>query len=90
MDTALRVDILLRECGLTLFKAGVGWVGAESTPPVLFRPKHPEGLQKVEVMGYVNFSYYIGKTPKKVLGPKKFCGPVQKPSKSGWRKIMEP
>ena len=56
MDTALRVDILLRECGLTLFKAGVGWVGAESTPPVLFRPKHPEGLQRVGVMGYANLS----------------------------------
>ena len=72
---------------LTLFKAG-GGVGIR--PPVLFRPKHPEGLQKVGVMGYVNLSYYIGKTPKMVLGPKNFCGPVQRPSKSGRRKILEP
>ena len=90
MDTVLRLDILLRECGLTLFKAGVGWVGAESTPPVLFRPKHPEGLQKVGFMGYVNLSYYIGKTPKKVLGPKKFCGPIQRALKLGRGKILEP
>ena len=70
-----------------LFKAG----GGRNQPvPVLFRPKHPEGLQKVGVMGYVNLSYYIGKTPKMVLGRKKFCGPVQRPSKSGRRKILEP
>ena len=37
-------------------------------------------------MGYVNLSYDIGKTPKMVLGRKKFCGPVQRPSKSGRRK----
>ena len=38
---------------LTLFKAG----GGRNQPgPVLFRPKHPEVLQKVGVMGYVNLS----------------------------------
>ena len=73
-------------CGvsLTLFKAGGG--RRNQPGPVLFRPKHPEGLQKVGVMGYVNLSYDIGKTPKMVLGRKKFCGPVQRPSKSGRRK----
>ena len=38
---------------LTLFKAG--W-GRNPPGPVLFRPKHHEGLQKVGVMGYVNLS----------------------------------
>ena len=59
-------------------------------PRVLFQLKHPEGLQKGGVMGYVNLSYYIGKTPKMVLGRKKCFGPVQKPSKSGRWKILEP
>ena len=45
-------------------------------------------MQKVGVMGYVNLSYYIGKTPKMVLGQRKFCGPVQRSSRLGRRKIL--
>ena len=56
-------------------------------PPALFRPKHPEGQQNVGVTGYVNLSYYIGKTPEKVSGPKNFFWPVRKPAKSDRRKI---
>ena len=39
---------------------------------------------------YINLSYYNGKTPKKVWGPKKICGLVERPSKLGRRKILEP
>ena len=81
-------DFSLQLYTLTLFKAGGG--GHKVPTPVLFQPKHPEGLQKVGVMGYVNLSYYIGKTPKRILGPRKFFGPVQRPSKLGRRKILEP
>ena len=42
------------------------------------------------LMGYVNLSYYIEKTPKKVSGAKKISGPVQRPVKLGRPKILEP
>ena len=41
-------------------------------------------------MGYVNLSYYIGKTPKMVLDPKLFFGSAQGPSKFGRQKILDP
>ena len=41
-------------------------------------------------MGYVNLSYCIGKSPKKVLSPKNLWGPVRKPMKSDQRKIWVP
>ena len=41
-------------------------------------------------MGYSSLSYYIGKTPKKVLGQINFNSLIQGPSDFGWRKIVEP
>ena len=63
--------------GLPQFKAG----GADSAPPVLFQQKRPEWLQKVDVIGYKKLSYYVGKTPEKVLGHKRLLDQL---------KILEP
>ena len=71
---------------LTLFGAG----GAESARTCILSTVAARRTEKVGVMGYVNLSYYIGKTPKKVLGPKKSCGPVQRALKLGRQKILEP
>ena len=61
--------------------------GADSAPPMTFLNVAPRKIVKCGVMGYENLCYCIGKTPKKVLGPKFFLGPVRKPSKSDQRKI---
>ena len=50
----------------------LGGGGRIPPPPWLFRPWRPESWYKVVVMGYVTLSYYIGKTPEKVSGPKIF------------------
>ena len=72
---------------LTLFGAGGG---AESARTCILSTVAARRTEKVGVMGYVNLSYYIGKTPKKVLGSKKSCGPVQRALKLGRQKILEP
>ena len=64
--------------------------GAESARTCILSTVAARRTEKVGVMGYVNSSYYIGKTPKKVLGAKEFLGPVQRPAKLGRPKIMEP
>ena len=60
---------------------------ADSAPPMTFSTVAPWKTVKVGVMGYQNLSYCIGKTPKKVSGQKNLLSPVQKTSKSDWRKI---
>ena len=46
----------------------------DSGPPHDFSAVAPKRQYKAGVMGYVNLSYYIGKTPKQVSGPKIFFG----------------
>ena len=67
----MATEIMLNLTSINLIWRG-GGEGPESSRSCTFSTKHPEGLQKVGVMGYVNLSYYIGNTPKMVYSPKKF------------------
>ena len=64
--------------------------GGRTPTPMTFSTVVPKRQYKVGVMGYIDLNYYIGKTPKQVLGLKIFLGPVQRPSKSDCRKILVP
>ena len=57
--------------------------GGLISPPHDFSTVAPKRQYKVGVMGYVNLSYFIGKTPKKVLGSKKNLGPDPEALKVG-------
>ena len=64
--------------------------GGGNSPHLYFSTVAARRSKKVGVMGYVNLSYYVGKTPKQVSGLKNFLGPVQRPSKSGCQKFLVP
>ena len=61
--------------------------GRPDSAPMTSSTVAPKRKYNVGVMGYENLSYYVGKTPKQVSGPKIFLGPVQRPSNFGTLKF---